>query len=159
DARRAGIAVIYQEFNLVPTMTAAENIFLGRERARLGWVRRRVEHAEARRLFQRIGVAVDPDAICRDLSIAQQQAVEIAKAVSQDARILVMDEPSAALTPQEVALLFNVVRELRAQGLGLIYISHRLVEIDAIADRVVVLRDGQRVGERERPPFSRDELI
>jgi ABC-type sugar transport system ATPase subunit len=159
DARRAGIAVIYQEFNLVPTLTAAENIFLGQERARLGWVRRRREAAEARRLFERIGVAVDPAVLCRELSVAQQQAVEIAKALAQEARILVMDEPSATLTPQEVERLFAVIRELQSHGIGLIYVSHRLDEIDAIADRALVLRDGQLVGSRARHEFRRAELI
>lgn len=159
DARRAGVAVIYQEFNLVPSLTAAENIFLGQERTRLGWVRHRHEYAEARRLFQRLGVSIDPRARCRELSVAQQQAVEIAKALAREARILVMDEPSATLTPQEVERLFAVIRELKAHGIGLIYISHRLDEIDAIADRAMVLRDGSLVGTRRRGEFRRAELI
>ena len=136
DARKAGIAVIYQEFNLVPTLPVVDNLFLGRERTRLGWLRQGDEVRQARRLFDRLGVAVDPWTLCRDLSIAQQQTVEIAKALSHDARILVMDEPTATLTPQEVAKLFAIIRELKTQGIGIIYISHRLDEIDAIADRV-----------------------
>jgi ABC-type sugar transport system ATPase subunit len=159
EARRAGIAVIYQEFNLVPTLSAAENIFLGQERARLGWVRRGQEEAEARRLFARLGVAADPAARCRDLSVAQQQAVEIARALAQEARIVVMDEPSATLTPQEVERLFGIIRELKAQGIGVIYISHRLDEIDNIAERAMVLRDGAVVGTRRRGEFQRGELI
>jgi ABC-type sugar transport system ATPase subunit len=159
DARRAGVAIIYQEFNLVPTLTVTENIFLGQERAHFGWVRHRREAAEARQLFKRLGVNVDLQALCRELSVAQQQAVEIAKALAQQTRILVMDEPSATLTPQEVERLFAVIRELKAQGIGMIYISHRLDEIDAIADRALVLRDGQLVGMRQRHEFRRADLI
>jgi ABC-type sugar transport system ATPase subunit len=158
-ARRAGVAVIYQEFNLVPALTAAENIFLGGERAPGGWLRRGDEHRRAVELFRRIGVPVPPDAPCRDLSIAQQQVVEVAKALATDARILVMDEPSATLTPQEVESLFAVIRDLKAQGLGILYISHRLDEIDAIADRVMVLRDGQHVGTLPVGRVGRDQLI
>jgi ABC-type sugar transport system ATPase subunit len=158
-ARRAGIAVIYQEFNLVPTLTAAENIFLGVERSRWGFLRSGEERQRARDLFRRIGIAVDPDALCRDLSVAQQQAVEIAKALAADVRILVMDEPSATLTPQEVERLFAITRELKRQGIGIIYISHRLDEIFALADRVMVLRDGQHVGTDAVARVSRNDLI
>jgi ABC-type sugar transport system ATPase subunit len=159
DAIDAGIAVIYQEFNLVPTLSARENIFLGQERARGGFVRHAAERREARQLFDRIGVPVDPDATCKSLTVAQQQVVEIAKALSVDARILVMDEPSATLTLQEVAGLFAVIRELQSQGLGIIYISHRLEEIFEIADRVTVLRDGQHVGTCAVNEIVRDRLI
>lgn len=154
DARRAGITVIYQEFNLVPTLPVVDNLFLGQERTRFGWLRRREEAATARALFARLGVAVDPWALCRDLSVAQQQIVEIARALSHRARVLVMDEPSATLTPPEVEKLFAVIRELKAHGIGIIYISHRLDEIDAIADRVMVLRDGELVGVMPRPASS-----
>lgn len=157
EARRAGVAVIYQEFNLVPGLTAAENIFLGQERG--PWLRHGAERRRAAELFGRIGVAIDPDMPCHCLSIAQQQVVEIAKALAADARILVLDEPSATLTPQEVERLFAVMRDLQAQGLGLIYISHRLVEIDAIAQRVLVLRDGEVVGTRQVGQVDRDQLI
>jgi ABC-type sugar transport system ATPase subunit len=159
DAQRAGIAVIYQEFNLVPSLSATENIFLGQERTSAGFLHRREEIRRALQLFTRIGVEVDPRARCRDLSVAQQQVVEIAKALHLDARIIVMDEPSATLTPREVERLFVIIRELKAQGLGVIYISHRLDEIFEIADRVFVLRDGNRVDCRPIDGFSRDELI
>ena len=145
DARRAGIAVIYQEFNLVSSLNAAANIFLGQEHNSLGWLRQGAEHRQARDLFRRIGVDIDPGALCRDLTVAQQQVVEIAKALAGKARLLVMDEPSAALTPREVERLFGVIRDLKGQGLGIIFISHRLEEIFAIADRVMVLRDGEHV--------------
>jgi ribose transport system ATP-binding protein len=159
DARRAGVAVIYQEFNLVPGLSAAENIFLGREATRGGLLRKGDEERQARRLFDRVGMAVDPAARCRDLSVAQQQAVEIAKALAADAPILVMDEPSATLTPPEVAQLFAVIRELKAHGIGVIYISHRLEEIFEIADRVTVLRDGEHVGTWPVGEVNRDDLI
>ena len=159
DAQAVGIAVIYQEFNLVPTLTVGENIFLGQERTSTGFVHRRDEQREARRLFERIGVEVDPGARCRDLTVAQQQIVEIAKALSQDARIIVMDEPSATLTPPEVESLFDIIRDLERQGMGIIYISHRLDEIYQIAARAMVMRDGQHVGTRSVGEVSRDELI
>jgi ABC-type sugar transport system ATPase subunit len=159
DARKAGIAVIYQEFNLVPSLTAIENIFLGQEPARAGFVRRGEERRRAAALFARIGVGVDPDAPCGRLSVAQQQVVEIARALAFEARIVVMDEPSATLTPQEVERLFGIIRDLRSRGIGVIYISHRLDEIFAIADRVLVLRDGEAVGCRPVGEVTRDELI
>ncbi|MBM4068720.1 MAG: sugar ABC transporter ATP-binding protein [Planctomycetes bacterium] len=157
EARRAGVAVIYQEFNLAPALTAAENIFLGQEAG--VWLQQADEREAAARLFRRLGVEVDPDALCRDLNIAQQQVVEIAKALAARARIIVMDEPSATLTLQEVERLFGVIRELKKQGLGIIYISHRLEEIFAIADRVMVLRDGEHVGTRDIGAVDRDSLI
>jgi len=159
DARRRGVAVIYQELNLVPTMTAVENIFLGCESARLGVVRKSDERERARMLFTRLGIVVDPDSPCRLLSVAQQQAVEIAKALAIDARILVMDEPTAPLTPREVDRLFDLIRELKTRGLGIIFISHRLNEVLAIADRVTVLRDGQHVVTCPVAGLTREPLI
>ena len=159
DARDAGVGVIYQEFNLVPGLTAADNIFLGQEMTRGGFVAEKEQNAAAAKLFQRLQVEVDPAALCRDLTVAQQQIVEIAKALAFDARIIVMDEPSATLTPQEVERLFGVVRELRAQGIGVIYISHRLDEIFEIADRVTVLRDGEGVGTNPIGELTRESMI
>jgi ribose transport system ATP-binding protein len=144
-ARDLGVAVIYQEFNLVPTLSARENIFLGRERTRGGFVSARRERAEALALFGRIGVALDPEAPVSELTVAQQQLVEIAKALSVSARVVVMDEPTAALTPQEARRLFAVVREMTSRGVGVVYVSHRLDEIFALADRVTVMRDGRHV--------------
>lgn len=158
-ARRAGISIIYQEFNLVPEMTARENIFLGQEPRRFSWLPISQEHRHSRELFERIGVAIDPETPCRDLTVAQQQVVEIAKALSRKARIVVMDEPSAALSPRETKHLFAVIRELQAQGIGLIYISHRLNEVFEIADRVMVLRDGAHVGTRPVAELTRDRII
>lgn len=158
-ARRAGVAVIHQEFALVPGLTAAENIFLGHEPTRWGLVRRGDERRRAADLFARIGIPVDPDAPCRLLSVAQQQAVEIAKALAADARVLVMDEPTATLTPPEVAKLFAVVRAVTAREIGVVFIGHRLDEVFAVADRVVVLRDGERVAAGPVGEFDGDRLI
>ena len=154
-----GIAVIYQEFNLVPSLTVAENIFLGIEKTVLGFVRRSEERERVRELLDRIGVDIDPEARCADLTVAQQQAVEIAKALAQDARILVMDEPSATLTHQEVDRLLEIIGDLKSQGIGVIYISHRLEEIFRIADRITVLRDGEHVGTRQTDEVTRESLI
>jgi ribose transport system ATP-binding protein len=158
-AQQAGISIIYQEFNLVPDLTVRENIFLGRERTRSGFIRAAGEQQEARQLFQKLGLAIDPAARCRELTVAQQQTVEIAKALSVNARIVVMDEPTAALTAQEVQHLFVVIAELKKQGLGIIYISHRLDEIFCVADRVMILRDGQHVGTDPVSRLSRPRLI
>ena len=154
----AGIGVIYQEFNLIPALTAWENIFLGREQSGL-FVARNGERKRAAELFVRLGVDVPLDIPCGQLSVAQQQLVEIAKALSQDVRILVMDEPTAALTPTEVDKLFKVIRDLQGQQIGIIYISHRLDEIFEIADRITVLRDGQYVGEAATSEMTRQQLI
>jgi ribose transport system ATP-binding protein len=159
DSRRAGVAVIYQEFNLVPGLTACENIFLGQEVTRAGFVATGNERRRAAELFQRLGVKIDLDAPCRRLTTAQQQLVEIAKALAVEARIIVMDEPSAALTPHEVERLFEIIRDLKRHGIGLIYISHRLDEVFTIADRVSVLRDGANVVERSIGQITRQELI
>ncbi len=156
DSRRAGVAVIYQEFNLVPGLTACENIFLGQEPTRGGFVAQTQERRQAVELFRRLGVEVDLDAPCRQLTTAQQQLVEIAKALAFQARIIVMDEPSAALTSHEVERLFAIIEELKRQGIGVVYISHRLDEVFTIADQVTVLRDGLNVG--ERPIIGPDEI-
>ena len=159
EARAAGIAVIHQEFNLVPGLTAAENIFLGQEATRAGFVARGEERRRAADLFHRLGVAIDLDVPCSQLTTAQQQLVEIARALARDTRIVVMDEPTAALTAGEVSRLFEIIRDLRSRGIAIIYVSHRLDEIFALADRVVVLRDGRNVGTRPLEGLGRNELI
>lgn len=158
-ARAAGIAVIYQEFNLIPTLTIPENLFLGREITRNGFLAKREEAARAEALFARLGVTIDLSIPCEELSTAQQQLVEIARALVDNARILVMDEPSASLSPHEVDRLHIIVRELRAQGIGIIYISHRLEEVFAIADRVMFLRDGKPAGESSIAELTRSQMI
>lgn len=158
EAIAAGIGIIYQEFNLIPGLAAWENIFLGRE-SHFGMVQRTEERRRAEELFARIGVAIPVDVPCGELSVAQQQIVEIAKALSQDVRLIVMDEPSAALTPQEVERLFDIIRDLKQSGIGVIYISHRLDEVFEIADRVVILRDGEVVGESAAAELTRQKMI
>jgi len=158
-AREAGVAVIHQEFNLVPALSVRENIFLGLETTTAGFVRVSDERRQAEALLARVGVAVSPETACGRLTVAQQQAVEIAKALAVDARIIVMDEPTATLTPQEVEKLFTIIADLTQQGIGVIYVSHRLEEIEAIADRVQVLRDGRSVATRAAAELPRRALI
>lgn len=159
SARHAGVSVIYQEFNLVPELTVRENIFLGRERVRRGFIDASKEYRQSLKLFSELGIDVDPDSRCSELSVAQQQSVEIARALAVDAGIIVMDEPTAALTTQEVERLFALIRELRSQQIGIIYISHRLEEIFKVADRVMVLRDGEHVGTHDIGDITREKLI
>ena len=147
QAQEMGISVIYQEFNLAPPLSVAENIFVGRQpRSRLGLVDFRRMEADAQAVLDSLHLPIDSRRAVASLSVAEQQMVEIAKAISFHAKIIVMDEPTAVLTERETETLFELVRRLRAQGVSVIYISHRLEEIFAIADRVVVLRDGRRVG-------------
>ena len=159
EAQQLGIAVIYQEFNLVPYLTARENIFLGQEQTKLGFLSRQKERREARALFERLGVPLDPETQIRNLTVAGQQTVEIAKALSTGARILVMDEPTAALSVQEVEKLFEVIADLKAHGISMVYVSHRMEEIFRIADRITVMRDGETVGTRPASEFTRESLI
>ncbi|MFD7919234.1 sugar ABC transporter ATP-binding protein [Streptomyces sp. NPDC059740] len=159
DAERLGIATIHQEFTLVPGMTVAENVFLGRQpRTRLGLVDRRTMRRRAAGLLDRVGLDVPPEVPVAQLGIARLQMVEIAKALSMDARVLIMDEPTAVLTSEEVATLFALVRELRESGVGIIFITHHLEEIAALGDRVTVLRDGRSVAQVPAGT-DREELI
>lgn len=159
DSLDAGIAVIYQEFNLVPGLSAGENMFLGIEPNDYGWVRRKDEMRKAIEILKRIGSIIDPNTRCDELTVAEKQMVEIAKALVRKARILIMDEPSAALTNKEVERLYELVDELKSQGLGIVYVSHRLEEVERLADRAVVLRDGERVGELLRDEMKRNRII
>lgn len=147
-AEDAGIRIIYQELNLVPQMTVAANIFLGRERTHgPGWLDDRAMEAEARRLFDRLGTPISPRTRVGDLRIGDQQMVEIAKALVFDAAVLIMDEPTSALSDAEVARLFRVIADLRKQGTTVLYISHKMNEIFTLSDHVTVLRDGQFVAD------------
>ncbi len=147
EAIRFGIAVIYQELNLVPAMTVSENIFLGRELTKwLSFVDFRAMRGKAREILASLDPTIDPDARVGDLPVGKQQMCEIAKALSQNARILVMDEPTSALTESETAKLYEIIRGLKAQGVTVLYVSHRLREVFAISDRITVLRDGRKVG-------------
>lgn len=159
-ARDAGIAVIYQEPTLFPDLTVAENVFMGRQPLRSG---RRVDKRAMRRhvdnVLAPLGVRLDPDRIARGLSIADQQIVEIAKALTLDARVIVMDEPTAALSAYEVERLFDVVGTLRSNGAAVLFISHRLEEVFEICQRVTVMRDGRKVLSRPLAGLSGDDLV
>jgi rhamnose transport system ATP-binding protein len=159
-ARALGIAAIYQQPSLFPHLTVAENIALALERVkpwrRVHWRARRRRAAD---LLARVGAPIDPDRLVESLSMPEQQVVEIAKAIGSDARILIMDEPTASLSAREVDQLFTVMTRLRQDGAGIIYISHRLEEIAAIADRITVLRDGETIATRQAGDVDRAELI
>ncbi len=160
DALAAGIAVIYQEPTLFPDLTVAENIVMGRQPlTSLRRVDRRAMNELANGFFARLGVAIDPDRPARGLSIADQQLVEIAKALSLDARVIVMDEPTAALSGVEVQRLFTVARALRDAGAALLFISHRFEEITALCQRVTVMRDGQHVSTDPLAELTVDEIV
>ncbi|HMJ91809.1 MAG TPA: ATP-binding cassette domain-containing protein, partial [Candidatus Acidoferrum sp.] len=158
-AQECGIALIHQELNLADNLTVAANIFLGRE-PRIGWFVRRSETETASLgVLQQVGLDVSPQTLVSTLSIGRQQMVEIAKALSASARILIMDEPSSSLSQHETEALFRVVKELRTRGVSIIYISHRLGEVKELADRVVVLRDGKNAGELPREEITHDNMV
>lgn len=149
DARRHGIGIVFQELNLFPNMTVAENIFIGREITRGGVdIDMAAQRAETRRLMQRLEHDIDPDTLVGELRVGQQQIIEIAKSLAQDARILILDEPTSALSAAEVDILFRVIAELKRDGVGIVYISHRLEELIRIGDYITVLRDGAVTGAR-----------
>jgi rhamnose transport system ATP-binding protein len=160
QSHAAGIAIIFQEPTLFPDLTVAENVFIGAQPLRSGRrIDRRTMRREVERLFVELGVKLDPDRIARGLSIADQQIVEIAKALSAEARVIVMDEPTAALTATEVDRLFRVVETLRAQGAAVLFISHRLDEVFALCQRVTVMRDGRHVSSSETAATTTQQLI
>jgi rhamnose transport system ATP-binding protein len=159
-ARSLGIAAIYQQPALFPELSVAENLALGLARSsswkRINWSARRQRAAQS---LAQVGASIDPDALAGDLSMPQQQMLEIARAIGANARVLIMDEPTASLSDEDAQKLFKVVRELRSRGVGIIYISHRLDELQTIADRVTVLRDGCTIETRPMSEVSREELI
>ncbi|WP_114908467.1 ribose ABC transporter ATP-binding protein RbsA [Haemophilus haemolyticus] len=159
-SQEAGISIIHQELNLVGNLTIAENIFLGREfKTPWGAINWQKMHQEADKLLARLGVTHSSKQLCAELSIGEQQMVEIAKALSFESKVIIMDEPTDALTDTETEALFNVIRELKAENRGIVYISHRLKEIFKICDDVTVLRDGQFIGERIVVEITEDDLI
>lgn len=159
DAEDAGIAIIFQELSLVKELSVAENIFLGREPNRFGVINWPSVQNRASRLLHNLDLPLDPGIPVGQLGIGQQQLVEIAKALSQDAKILVLDEPTAALTESEVQTLFRLLSELRSRGVGMIYISHKLDEVFEMADRITVLRDGKTVGTGAVRDLSKNKVI
>jgi ABC-type sugar transport system ATPase subunit len=146
EAQNRGIVTIYQEFNLVPSLSIAENVFIGREPVRMGFVDWRSMARRTREITRRVGLDLDPGRLVADLSVAEQQMVEIARALSMDAKLVIMDEPTSALSETEVERLFRIVRDLRAQGISVIFVTHRLDEVMQICDRMTVLRDGRLAG-------------
>lgn len=162
DARRLGIGIIYQDFRLVDGLTVAENIVLGQEKAGVGFLTlldRKAEHRRATEVLSLLGERMDPEIPAGQLSAAQRQIVEIAKAISLHVRILVMDEPSAALSGRELETLFAIIRRLKSEGVGIVYISHRLEEVFAIGDRLTVLRDGAHIDTVAVTEVDRRSLI
>ena len=160
NSQEAGISIIHQELNLVGNLTIAENIFLGREfTTPFGSIDWKKMHAEADKLLARLNVPHSSHQLCSELSIGEQQMVEIAKALSFESKVIIMDEPTDALTDTETEALFNVIRELKAEKRGIVYISHRIKEIFEICDDVTVLRDGQYIGEVAVAELTEDRLI
>lgn len=159
-ATELGIALIHQELNLADNLDIASNIFLGREpHGRLGWIRQKEIREKAAQALDQVGLKTSVRTLVRDLSIGQQQMVEIAKALSFDARIIIMDEPTSSLSQYETENLFELIHTLRERGVGIIYISHRLGEVKELADRVVALRDGQNAGELTKGEITSDRMV
>ena len=160
DAERHGLRMVLQELGLVPTLTVAENLLLGRLPQRAGWLRRAALHSAARAQLDRIGLHhLDPATPVARLGLGQQQMLEIARNLQDDTRILVLDEPTAMLTPRETSFLFEQIAQLTARGVAIVYVSHRLEELRRVADRVAVLRDGRLVDLRPMAGLSEDELV
>lgn len=159
DSENAGIAIIFQELSLVKELTVGENIFLGKEPSSFGVINWSELYHRASKLLQDLGLPIDPRVKVGSLGIGQQQLVEIAKALSQDAKILVLDEPTAALTESEVETLFGILKDLLAKGVGMIYISHKLDEVFAMSDRITVLRDGKTVATHNAAEIDRNGVI
>mgnify|MGYP000536507333 CR=1 FL=1 len=159
DAARLGIRVIYQQLNVVPHLTVAQNLTLGQERSRFGLIDLADTRRRARTALNRLGIDLDLDRMAGELRVAERQLIEIARSLSDDVRLLVMDEPTASLGDREVERLFSVIRGLREQGIAIIYISHKLDDVFAIADRITVLRDGQTVGTVEAAATTNAQLI
>ncbi|GAA4439048.1 sugar ABC transporter ATP-binding protein [Bremerella cremea] len=159
DAQRLGIALIHQELNLCDNLSVGANIYLGREPRKFGWIDQAAVNANSRKYLQQVGLDIDPRKPLAELSIGQQQLVEIAKALSCNARLLIMDEPTSSLSAREVERLFGVIQSLRADGVSIVYISHRLSEVHRVCDRVVALRDGQNSGGLSREEISHDNMV
>jgi len=158
-AMRHGVVLIHQELNLADNLTVGQNIFLGREPRRCGLIDRRRIDREARKYLNMVGLDVSPTTVVSQLSIGHQQMVEIAKALSVNARVLIMDEPTSSLSGREAAALFDVVRDLRSRGVGIIYISHRLAEVTELADEVAVLRDGANAGNLDTQDINHANMV
>lgn len=159
EAQHAGVVAVYQEVNLLAYRTVAENIYLGREPRRFGLIDWKKMNAEAGALLARLGLEIDPRAVLGSLNIALRQMIAIARGVSLGAKVVVLDEPTSSLTEREVSILYDVIRRLKAEGVGVVYISHRFDELYAVCDRVTILRDGKLVGTRELAGLERLDLV
>mgnify|MGYP001169758992 FL=1 len=159
DAQKSGIALIHQELNLAENLTVAANMFLGREPEKFGWIDQGVIQRESKRVLEMVGLEVSPETLLSELTLGKQQLVEIAKALSTDAKVIIMDEPTSSLSLRESERLFEVIHDLREKGVSVIYISHRLGEVKALADRVVVFRDGENAGILERNEVDHDAMV
>ena len=159
ESQEAGISIIHQELNMMNHLTVAQNIYIGREPMNGICINDKKMEKDAQELFDRIGVKIDPSAVLGTLTVGKQQMVEIAKAVSRDSKILILDEPTAALTQVEVEELFKIMNDLKAKGIGMVYISHRMDEINRISDRITVMRDGEYVGTLITKDTTKDEIV
>jgi ABC-type sugar transport system ATPase subunit len=161
EAQQTGVGIIYQEFNLLPERTVAQNIFLGREPGKFGVINLRELNQQTENVLKELGVQdmISPTSMVSTLSVAEQQLVEIAKAVSLNAKVLIMDEPTASLTNTEVNLLFDLISTLKARGLAIVFISHRLSEVFGIADRITILKDGELVGTKDIGEVTTEDVV
>lgn len=159
DAAKLGIAVIFQEFSLIPTLSVTQNILLGREKVKYGILQKEAMRNEIKDLIKRFGFPLKPDEIIETLSVAQKQMVEILKALSTNARLIIMDEPTASLSSRESEMLYRIIRQLRDNGVAIIYISHRLEEVFALSNRITVLRDGALEGVVEQGEIVPDKVV
>jgi len=159
ERQQAGIVTVYQEFNLLPELSVAENMFVGREPGRHGWVDWSALHRQASETLRELGLQIEPRAAVRTLTVGEQQMVEIARALTFEAKLIIMDEPTAALSTREVDTLHRIVRELRERGISIIYVTHRLNEVSALCDRFTVLRDGQYIADGRVCDHSTGELV
>jgi len=160
EAEKIGISIIYQEFNLLPHLTVAENIFIAKEPTNsFGLINYKKMNDDARLILKKLNLDIDPQTKVSELKVGNQQMIEIAKATSVDAKVLIMDEPTAALTEKEIKELFKVIKDLRSKGVGIIYISHRMEELKYIADRITVMRDGKYIDTMKYEETSIDEII
>jgi inositol transport system ATP-binding protein len=163
DIQRRGISMIHQEILIIPELTVAQNIFLGREKeitgSKTGWLNDDRINSKAKELLEQMGVDISPNIKMKYLSVAQMQMVEIAKAISNDAKVIIMDEPTSAISDKEVATLFRIIRDLKAKGVAIIYISHKMDEIFKISDTITVLRDGKYIGTKSAAQLDDNSLI
>lgn len=158
-AREAGVAIIHQELNMCKDLSVAQNMYLGREMRKGLALNNSQMEKEAKKYLDELGVDIDPNEIVGDLPVSRQQMIEIAKALSIHAKILIMDEPTSALTSREIEELFQIIHNLKKQGCGIVYISHRLEELSHIADRVTIMRDGHYITDGNFSDFTMDEII